>query len=148
MASLNRVILCGNLTDDPELSYTPAGLAVCRLRMAVNERVRSGNEWVDRPCYIDVTAFERQAETCNQYLAKGSPLLLEGRLRYETWEAKDGTRRSKHSVAAERVQFIGAKPQGGGNEPSAPSRHPTAPPPPPPPPFPEESGSGDPEPPF
>lgn len=119
-ASLNRVILCGNLTADPELSYLPSSLAVARMRLAVNERVKNQqDEWVDRPCYVDVTAFGKQAENCNQYLSKGSPILLEGKLRYETWDAKDGSgKRSKHSVVADRVQFLGARGEEGGSTPS------------------------------
>ena len=120
-ASLNRVILCGNLTADPELSYLPSSLAVARMRLAVNERVKNQqDEWVDRPCYVDVTAFGKQAENCNQYLSKGSPILLEGKLRYETWDAKDGSgKRSKHSVVADRVQFLGGRGEEGGSAPSA-----------------------------
>ena len=110
-ASLNRIILCGNLTADPELSYLPSGMAVVRMRLAVNERVKNKqDEWVERPCFVDVAAFARQAEACNQYLSKGSPVLLEGKLRYETWEAKDGSgKRSKHSVVADRVQFLSTR---------------------------------------
>jgi len=107
-ASLNRIILCGNLTADPELAYAPSGMGICKLRLAVNERVKNGQtgEWSDRPCYVDVTVFGNQAEPCNQYLSKGSPVLLEGKLRYETWDGPDGSKRSKHSVVADKVQFI------------------------------------------
>jgi single-strand DNA-binding protein len=134
-ASLNRIILCGNLTADPELSYLPSGMAVVRMRLAVNERVKNQqDEWVDRPCYVDVSAFARQAEACNEYLSKGSPVLLEGKLRYETWEAKDGSgKRSKHSVVADRVQFLGSRDDassGGGSSaprPSTPSSAQTSP---------------------
>lgn len=110
-ASLNRIILCGNLTADPELSYLPSGMAVVRMRLAVNERVKNQqDEWVERPCFVDVAAFARQAEACNEYLSKGSPVLLEGKLRYETWEAKDGGgKRSKHSVVADKVQFLSTR---------------------------------------
>lgn len=125
-ASLNRIVLCGNLTADPELSYLPSGMAVVRLRLAVNERVKNQqDEWVDRPCFVDVSAFGRQAEACNEYLEKGSPVLLEGKLRYETWEAKEGGKRSKHSVVADRVQFLSSRSDssssggsGGGSNPS------------------------------
>lgn len=115
-ASLNRVILCGNLTADPELSYLPSSLAVVRMRLAVNERVKNQqDEWVDRPCYVDISAFGKQAENCNEYLSKGSPILLEGKLRYETWDAKDGSgKRSKHSVVADRVQFLASRGEGVG----------------------------------
>lgn len=107
-ASLNRIVLCGNLTADPELAYAPSGMAICKLRLAVNERVKNSQsgEWSDRPCYVDVTVFGNQAEPCNQYLSKGSPVLLEGKLRYETWKTPDGSKRSKHSVVADKVQFI------------------------------------------
>jgi len=116
-ASLNRIILCGNLTADPELSYLPSSLAVARMRLAVNERVKNQqDEWVDRPCYVDITAFGKQGEACNQYLSKGSPVLIEGKLRYETWEAKDGTgKRSKHSVVADKVQFLSSRSEDGGS---------------------------------
>lgn len=150
-ASLNRVILCGNLTADPELSYLPSGMAVSRMRLAVNERVKNqAGEWVDRPCYVDVTAFSRQAETCNQYLHKGSPILLEGKLRYETWEAKDGSgKRSKHSVVADRVQFLAGRDEAGSSMGAPASGAPaSAPPPsaPPPPPAMQDTGDDDPPP--
>ncbi len=152
-ASLNRVILCGNLTADPELSYLPSGMAVSRMRLAVNERVKNqSGEWVDRPCYVDVTAFGRQAETCNQYLHKGSSILLEGKLRYETWEAKDGSgKRSKHSVVADRVQFLGGRDEAGGGAPAPQSSASVSVPPPaapPPPPPLAETGDEDDPPPF
>lgn len=135
MASLNRIVLCGNLTADPELAYAPSGMAICKLRLAVNERVKNSQtgEWTDRPCYVDVTVFGNQAEPCNQYLNKGSPVLLEGKLRYETWDAPDGGKRSKHSVVADRVQFIAPREDGGGSAPrpaaaSAPASAPRVPP--------------------
>ncbi len=147
MASLNRIILCGNLTADPELAYAPSGMGICKLRLAVNERVKNGQtgEWTDRPCYVDATVFGNQAEPCNQYLSKGSPVLLEGKLRYETWDGPDGSKRSKHSVVAERVQFIAPRGEEGSSPaPRAQTPHPardpsraTAPLPPPPP----ESGN-------
>lgn len=136
-ASLNRIVLCGNLTADPELSYLPSGMAVVRLRLAVNERVKNQqDEWVDRPCFVDVSAFGRQAEACNEYLEKGSPVLLEGKLRYETWEAKEGGKRSKHSVVADKVQFLSTRGDSGSgsssssqtSKPSAPAPAPSKPP--------------------
>ncbi|MCC5848754.1 MAG: single-stranded DNA-binding protein [Verrucomicrobia bacterium] len=146
MASYNRIILCGNLTADPELAYAPSGIAICKMRLAVNERVKSqSGEWTERTCFVDVTAFGNQAEPCNQYLSKGSPILLEGKLRYETWDAPDGSKRSKHSVVADRVQFLSTRSedeQGGGGAPaprpsapaaSAPRPQATKPSPPPPP---------------
>jgi len=139
-ASLNRIVLCGNLTADPELAYAPSGMAICKLRLAVNERVKNSQtgEWTDRPCYVDVTVFGNQAEPCNQYLSKGSPVLLEGKLRYETWETPEGAKRSKHSVVAERVQFIAPRddsaPRPAASAPASPQVTPaqaTAPSPPP-----------------
>ena len=126
-ASLNRIVLCGNLTADPELAYAPSGMAICKLRLAVNERVKNSQtgEWTDRPCYVDITVFGNQAEPCNQYLSKGSPVLLEGKLRYETWETPEGAKRSKHSVVAERVQFIAPRedsaPRPAASSPAAPA---------------------------
>lgn len=113
MASFNRVILCGNLTRDPELRETPTGSKVCEMGMAVNERYKTATgEWVEKPVYVDFSAWNRQAETCSEYLSKGSPVLVEGRLRYDTWE-KEGQKRSKLSVTADRVQFLGAPKQSG-----------------------------------
>lgn len=120
-ASLNRIVLCGNLTADPELSYTPSGMAITKFSMAVNERVKNQQEeWVDRPCYVDITAFGRQAETSNEYLSKGAPVLLEGKLRYDTWDAKDGSgKRSKHYVVADRVQFLSSRSESVDSKPAA-----------------------------
>jgi len=106
MANLNRVILLGNLTRDPEVRYTPSGTPVARLGLAVNNRVKQGDEWKDDPCFIDVVVFGKQAESCGEYLNKGRPVLVEGRLQYRTWESPEGQKRSKHEVLAERVQFM------------------------------------------
>ena len=84
MASYNRVIVMGNLTRDPEVRYLPSGQAVCDLGVAVNERVKKDNEWVDQPTFLDVTFWEKQAETAGQYLRKGNPVLVEGKLRQES----------------------------------------------------------------
>jgi single-strand DNA-binding protein len=110
MASLNNVILMGNLTRDPEVRYTPSGTPVATLGLAVNNRIKQGDEWKDDPCFIDVVVFGKQAESCGEYLSKGQPVLVEGRLRYRTWEGQDGQKRSKHEVLAFRVQFM---PKGG-----------------------------------
>ena len=153
MASFNRIILCGNLTADPELAYAASGTAICQMRMAVNERVKNqSGEWVERPCFVDVTVFGNQAEPCNQYLSKGSPILLEGKLRYETWEAQDGGKRSKHSVVADRVQFLSSRSDEEGGQQRPPPQRSTPPPsrpqasaPPPPssPPTPPGGGTED-----
>ena len=117
MASLNHVVLLGNLTRDPEVRYTPSGTPVATLGLAVNNRVKQGDEWKDDPCFIDIVVFGKQAESCGEYLSKGQPVLVEGRLRYRTWEGQDGQKRSKHEVTAFRVQFMpkgGRAPGGGG----------------------------------
>ena len=109
MATLNRVYLLGNLTRDPELRYTPAGTAVTSFGFAVNRRYRQGEETREETCFVDVVVFGRQAETVSEYLSKGRQALVEGRLTWRTWEADDGTRRSKHEVVAQNVQFIGPR---------------------------------------
>lgn len=106
MASLNRVMLLGNLTRDPEVRYTPSGTPVARLGLAVNNRVKQGDDWRDDPCFVDVVVFGKQAESCGEYLNKGRTILIEGRLQYRTWESQDGQKRSKHEVLADRVQFL------------------------------------------
>lgn len=113
MASYNRIILMGNLTRDIEVRYTPGGTAVTDMGLAVNNRIKRGEEWVDEPTFIDVTLWGRNAEVANEYLSKGSPVLVEGTLRYETWEA-DGHKRSKHKVNADKMQLIGGRGDGGG----------------------------------
>ncbi|MCL5291813.1 MAG: single-stranded DNA-binding protein [Actinobacteria bacterium] len=108
MASLNRVFLMGNLTRDPELRYTPSGAAVANLGLAVNRRYKNAaGDWVDEASFFTVIAWGRQAETCSQYLAKGRPILVEGRLQQRSWEAQDGQKRSVVEVVAERIQFLG-----------------------------------------
>ena len=109
MASLNKVLLIGNLTRDPELRYTPQGAAVCEFSIAINEKFKGkdGN-WTDKVHYIDIVAWARQAETCAEYLKKGRPVCVEGRLTQDRWEQPDGQKRSKVRVTAERVQFLGS----------------------------------------
>jgi single-strand DNA-binding protein len=108
MASMNRVYLLGNLTRDPEVRYLSSGKAVADLRLAVNRKYRTASgEEKDETCYVSVAVWGRQAETCGQYLSKGSPALVEGRLQYEEWE-KDGQKNNRLRVVAERVQFVGA----------------------------------------
>lgn len=106
MANLNRVILMGNLTRDPQVRYTATGTPVATLGLAVNNRIKQGDEWKDDPCFIDVVVFGKQAESCGEYLSKGRPVLIEGRLQYRTWESQEGQKRSKHEVLADRVQFM------------------------------------------
>lgn len=112
MANLNRVFLIGNLTRDPELRYIPNGTAVANLGLAVNRRYKDANgNLQEEVCYVTVVLWGRQAETANQYLKKGSPLFVEGRLSYRTWE-KDGQKRSTLEVRGERMQFLGGKREG------------------------------------
>ena len=109
MASFNRVLLIGNLTKDPELRYTPQGTAVANLRMAVNRKFKSKTgELKEEVCFITAVVWNKQAETCNQYLHKGSPLFVEGRLQSRSWEDASGQKRNVIEVRAERVQFLGA----------------------------------------
>ena len=108
MASLNKVLLIGNLTKDPELRYTPNGTAVANFRLAVNRKFkdRSG-ELKEDTCFVTVTAWDKQAEACNQYLHKGRPVFVEGMLQSRSWETPDGQKRSVIDVRAERIQFLG-----------------------------------------
>src|SRR5499427_9603420 len=107
MASLNKVILLGNLTRDPELRYAPNGTPVARFGLAVNtSRAGQGDERREEVCFVDIVAFGRQAETTSEYLSKGSGALIEGRLQWRSWEGQDGQKRSKHEVIADRIQFM------------------------------------------
>ncbi len=110
MASFNKVILLGNLTRDPELRYTPSGAPVCNFDLAVNRSYTTqGGERRDETCFITIVVWSKQAETCGQYLAKGRPVLVEGRLQQRSWETPEGQKRSKHEVVADRVQFLGSR---------------------------------------
>jgi len=114
MASYNRVILVGNLTRDIELKYTPGGTAVTDIGMAVNDRRKTASgEWVDETTFVDVTLWGRTAEVASEYLGKGSPILVEGRLKLDTWET-DGQKRSKLRVVCDRMQMLGGGGGGGG----------------------------------
>jgi single-strand DNA-binding protein len=106
MASLNKVILLGNLTRDPELRYMPNGTPVSSFGLAVNRRYRQGDEWKEEVCFIDIVAFSRQAEIAGEYLNKGRLALIEGRLRWRTWESQDGQKRSKHEVVADMIHLM------------------------------------------
>jgi len=118
MPNFNKVLLIGNLTKDPELRYTPQGTAVVNLRLAVNRRFRDKNqELKEETCFVTAVVWNKQAETCNQYLHKGSPLLVEGRLQSRSWEDNSGQKRNVLEVRAERVQFLGAAPSKGLAEP-------------------------------
>ena len=121
-ANINRVVLVGNLTKDPELRHTPGGTPVCSLRLAVNGRRRDeSGTWVDKPNYFDVSVFGNQAESCAQYLAKGRPVGVDGRLDWREWDATDGSgKRQAVQIIADSVQFLGSRGDGegggGGNQ--------------------------------
>src|SRR5262245_51866113 len=115
MANLNRVILAGNLTRDPELSYTASNLAVCKFGMAINRKWRDrDNNMKEDTTFVDVTAFGKPGETINQYMSKGRGILIEGRLNFRQWTDQEGKNRSKLSVVAENFQFLGDRGGGGG----------------------------------
>lgn len=155
MANFNKVILAGNLTRDPQLSYTPSNTPVVEFGLAINRKWRGqdGNQR-EEACFVDLRAYGRQAETLNQYMSKGRALLVEGRLQYQQWTAQDGSKRSRHMVIVDTFQFLGggggsAGGGGGGGggarrfaETAADQPHPTDDGPPPPEDPPEGDGSG------
>ena len=112
MASYNRVVLVGNFTRDVDFRYTPSQKAVTDNGLAVNHRVKRNNEWVDETTFVDVTLWGRQAEVANEYLSKGAPVLIEGRLKLDTWE-QEGQKRSKLRVVGEKMQMLGSRSGGG-----------------------------------
>jgi single-strand DNA-binding protein len=108
--NLNRVVVTGNLTRDPELRTTPNGTSVCKLRVAVNSRRKdSDGQWVDKPNYFDVTVWGAQGENCATYLSKGRPVAVDGRLDWREWEAQDGSKRQAVEIIADSVQFLGSR---------------------------------------
>jgi len=114
MANFNKVLLMGNLTRDPQLSYTPNQTAVVDFGLAVNRRWKGQDgEAKEDTCFVDCRAFGRTAENINKYLTKGRPLFVEGRLTFNSWTAQDGTKRSKHRVTVENFQFLGGPPAAG-----------------------------------
>ncbi len=116
MANVNRVVIVGNLTRDPELKALPSGMSVCRLGVAVNHRRKNQQtgEWVEEPNFFDVEVFGNQADACARYLAKGRAVAVDGRLRWRSWEAQDGSKRSAVDIVADTVQFIGGREDGPG----------------------------------
>ena len=109
MASFNKVILVGNLTQDVELRYIASGMAVTDIRLAVNDRVKKNDQWVEETTFVDITLWGRTAEVANEYLSKGSSVLIEGRLKLDTWESNEGQKRSKLKVIGERMQMLGGR---------------------------------------
>ena len=118
MANINRVILTGNLTSDPELSSLPSGTQVCKLRLAVNRRYKdqSSGEWVEKPNYFDIKVWGAQGENCANYLSKGRAIAVDGRLEWREGESQDGSKRQAVEVVADTVQFLGSRDGGGGGE--------------------------------
>ncbi len=113
--NINRVVITGNLTRDPELRNTNSGNSVCSLRVACNTRRKSGDEWVDKPNYFDVTVWGAQGENCATYLQKGRPVAIDGRLEWREWDDRDtGKKRQSVDIIADSVQFLGSR-DGGDN---------------------------------
>src|SRR4051812_39845599 len=127
--NINRVILTGNLTKDPELRSLPSGMAVCSLRLACNTRRKDGGsgEWVDKPNYFDITIWGRQGENAAQYLSKGRPVAIDGRLEWREWQDQQGNKRPSVEIVADNVQFLsppeGLGGRGGGGKRVTPPRH-------------------------
>lgn len=112
-ASTNVVVVSGHMTRDPELKHLPSGTAVCQIRLAVNDRVKRGDDWQDVAYYFDVTVWGKQGENIAQYLSKGSGIVVTGKLRWREWEAQDGTKRQAVDINAREVIFM---PKGGGRD--------------------------------
>ncbi len=113
--NINRVTITGNLTSDPELRHTPSGTPVCSLRVAVNGRRKDqSGQWVDKPNYFNVVVWGAQGENCNNYLSRGRPVAVDGRLDWREWEAKDGSKRQTVEIVADTVQFLGSRGDSGG----------------------------------
>jgi single-strand DNA-binding protein len=111
MANINRVVLVGNLTKDPELRHTPSGNPVCKLRLAVNTRQKDAatGQWGDKPNYFDVTVWGAQGENCARFLSKGRPVAIDGRLEWREWETQEGQKRQAVDIIADSVQFLGGR---------------------------------------
>ncbi len=114
--NINRVILTGNLTRDPELRSLPSGMSVCSLRIASNTRRKNGSsgEWEDKPNFFDITVWGAQGENCSRFLSKGRPVAIDGRLEWREWTAQDGAKRQSVEVVADVVQFLGGREEGSG----------------------------------
>jgi single-strand DNA-binding protein len=114
--NINRVVLTGNLTRDPELRSTSTGTNVCSLRIATNTRQKDpSGEWTDRAHYFSVTVFGAQGENCARFLSKGRPVAIDGRLQWREWQDKDGNKRESIEIVAESVQFLGGRDDAAGN---------------------------------
>ena len=112
--NINRVIITGNLTRDPELRSLPSGMAVCSLRIATNTRRKENGEWVDKPNYFSVTVWGAQGENCQRFLSKGRPVAIDGRLEWREWQDQSGNKREAVEIVADSVQFLsGGREEGG-----------------------------------
>jgi single-strand DNA-binding protein len=116
--NINRVVMTGNLTRDPELRNLPSGMAVCSLRIACNTRRKNNatGDWEDKPNYFDVTVWGAQGENCNRFLSKGRPIALDGRLEWREWETQDGQKRQAIDIIADSIQFLGGREEGSGGD--------------------------------
>lgn len=113
MGAMNRVFLMGNLTRDPQLRKTPTGLSVADLGLAISEKHRNkAGEVVESVCFADIVVWDKQAEACGQYLTKGAPVMVEGRLQLDQWQTDQGEKRSRLRVRADRIQFLGRAAKG------------------------------------
>lgn len=114
--NINRVVITGNLTRDPELRALPSGSSVCKLRIACNTRRKNGStgEWEDKPNYFDVTIWGAQGENASRFLAKGRPVAIDGRLEWREWETPEGAKRQSIDIIADSVQFLGSRDEGQG----------------------------------
>lgn len=112
--NINRVVLTGNLTRDPELRSLPSGMSVCSLRIASNSRRKENGEWVDKPNYFSVTVWGPQGENASRFLSKGRPVAIDGRLEWREWTDKEGNKRESIEVVADSVQFLGGREEGMG----------------------------------
>ena len=115
--NINRVVMTGNLTRDPELRSLPSGMSVCSMRIACNTRRKNNStgEWEDKPNYFDVTVWGAQGENCARFLSKGRPVALDGRLEWREWETQDGQKRQAVDIIADSVQFLGGRDEAGAN---------------------------------
>src|SRR6201991_1538577 len=115
--NINRVIITGNLTRDPELRSLPSGMAVCSLRIATNTRRKENGEWVDKPNYFSVTVWGAQGENCARFLSRGRGVCIDGRLEWREWQTQEGQKREAIEIVADAVQFLGGREDGvgGGN---------------------------------
>ena len=113
-SNINRVVISGNLTRDPDLRSLPSGNSVCSLRIATNTRRKENGEWVDKPNYFSVTVWGAQGENCNRFLTKGRPVAIDGRLEWREWQDKEGNKRESVEIVADSVQFLGGPADGNG----------------------------------